>query len=375
MNPRPHIRLAQPAFEDDAVEAVAQVLRSGSLVQGAQVAAFEAAVAAFTGVAHAVACSSGTAALHLALLALELQPGDEVVIPAFGFPATANMVLACGARPVVVDVQSDTYNIDVSRLEAALTSRTRAVLVVHLFGLPAELAVIKALCDERQIPVLEDAACALGATWTQPDGAPAHVGQGTWLACLSFHPRKILTTGEGGMILTQHLAVAETLRRLRNHGTRSVAGRMVFEQVGFNYRLTEMQGALGAVEMKKLDSYIARRRALAARYDEGLRGLPLGLPRIPEGLRSVYQAYVVRLGDEQQRDAVIQRLLARGIESTIGTYALHPFVVFVEQAGLRPEDFPGADEAYRCGLALPLHQRLSEEQVDEVISALRACLE
>lgn len=374
MPPRPHIRLAQPSFDDDALEAVAHVLRSGNLVQGAQVAAFEAAVAAFCGVAHAVACSSGTAALHLALLTLGLQPGDEVVIPAFGFPATANMVLACGARPVVVDVEPETYNLDVSRLEAALSARTRAVLVVHLFGLPVDLKAVKALCDARQIPVLEDAACALGATWTDGAGLQRQIGQETLLACLSFHPRKILTTGEGGMVLTQHAEVAEQLRRLRNHGTRFEGGRMVFEQVGFNYRLTEMQGALGVVQMPRLPQLIAWRQHLAARYDKGLRGLPLGLPRIPAGLTSVYQAYVVRARSEQARDALIQQLLARGIESTLGTYALHPYKVFAEAGGLEAAAYPGAEQAFRCGLALPLHQRLSEAHVDEVIEALHACL-
>lgn len=377
--PQPLVRLAQPALDPDEIAAVARVLESGNLVQGSQVAAFEAAVAHSLEVKHAVACSSGTSALHLALLALDLQPGDEVIVPDYTFPATSNMVEAVGARPVVVDIDPDTFNMRIDALEAAISPRTKAIMPVHLFGLCADMGPILELAFEHDLTVVEDAACALGARWTPLGGRSSFpVGQGSRMACLSFHPRKIITTGEGGMVVTNDDATAENLRQLRNHGTFYRNGRMVFQQVGYNFRLTEMQGAMGVTQMARLSRFLERRQRVAAIYHEGLsalnqrlpRGMEVVAPAVPDGFVHAYQSFVVRLPKALSRDRVIDELRALGVESTIGTYALHAQPFYQEKLGLNPADFPGAEWVWQQSLALPVHHRVSDDDARRVLSAL-----
>lgn len=360
------IRLIIPEIGEEEIAAVAAVLRSGYLVQGQHVAEFERRVAEYVGVRHAVAVSSGTAALHLALAALEIGPGDEVIVPDFTFPATANVVALLGATPVLVDIDPATFNVRSELLAAAITPRTRALLPVHLFGQPADMAPILALAAQHHLPVIEDAACALGATYH--GRACGSLGR---LACFSFHPRKAITTGEGGMIVTDDADLAERLRLLRNHGMAQRADGTRFLFPGFNYRLTDFQGALGAVQMTRLEEIIARRRALAELYHTALAAATrLTRPATLADVRHIWQSYVVLLNADVDRAAVMAHLRAAGVETTIGTYAVSAQPAYATPA----RTLPGSLRAYQQGLCLPLHSQLTASDVELVVDSLLAAL-
>jgi perosamine synthetase len=327
---------------------VAEVLEDGMLTMGPRVAAFEDELARACEVEHAIAVSSGTAALHLAVLALGLQPGDEVLVPAYTFPATANVVALAGLRPVLVDVDPGTMNLDPALVEVG--PRTRAIMPVHLFGRPAR---IEELPD---LPLVEDAAGALGAR-----RAGRACGSLGTVGCLSFHPRKIVTTGDGGAVTTDDARIAETVRRLRNHGWRSLAdGDM--PAPGLNYRLPDVLCALGIAQMRRLDELLAARTRIAAGYDERLRDLPVVRPHADDGDVHGWQAYVIQV---ERRDNVLAALRADGIEAQIGTFALHLLHPYRDQGF-----FPGAEHAFERALALPFHTRLTESELDRVADAL-----
>ena len=360
------IRLADPVLGPEELQAVAAVLASGQLVQGARVRDFEERVAAVVGTPHAIAVSSGTAALHLAILALGIGPGDEVIVPDFTWPACANVVELTGARAVLADIDPHTYNLAPATLAGLLTSRTKAIMAVHLFGLPADLEPILELADQRGIPVIEDAACALGATYQgRPCGGLGRVG------CFSFHPRKILTTGEGGMLTTHDEALAARLRTLRNHGLVAEGNYGRFTCAGLNLRLTEFQAAIGSVQMSRLPALVARRRELAALLLAQLAGCPgVQLPVEPPGHVTNWQAFVLTLADTVDRDAVRDSLRAGGVEATLGTHAIS-----AQPAYAGREHCPNSLRAYRQSLALPLHPRMTEADVATVAGTLRAVLE
>lgn len=357
------IRLTIPEIGDEEIAAVAAVLRSGYLVQGQHVLAFEQQVAEYVGTRHAIAVSSGTAALHLALLAAGVGPGDEVIVPDFTFPATANVVELVGARPVLVDIDLATFNVDVAQLRPAITPRTKAIMPVHLFGQPAEMAPILELAAEHKLLVIEDAACALGAEYHgRRCGSLGNAG------CFSFHPRKAITTGEGGMIVTDDENLAERLRQLRNHGMTRERDVVRFVAAGFNYRMTDFQGALGAVQMGRLEEIIARRIHLAGLYQQALADLPgVTRPTAMDGRRHVWQSYVVLLDDDVDRAGVMRVLAEAGIETTIGTYAVSAQPHYAGKAG----SLPSSRRAYEHGLCLPLHTRMSEADIDEVAQWLK----
>jgi perosamine synthetase len=287
------IRLTIPSIEEDDLQAIREVLASGYLVQGAKVASFEKTVADYVGTNYAVAVSSGTAALHLGLLALSIQPGDLVVVTAYSFVATVNVIELCGAQPVFVDIQPDTFNMDPNCLEDILSRlmastdtahRVKAVLPVHTFGQMADMSAIMELTGRHGLPVIEDAACALGATL---NGRQA----GTWgvMGCFSFHPRKAITTGEGGIITMNDPNTARRVRALRNHGQEPDKEAPDFIFPGFNYRMTEFQAALGITQMSKLDRIIRARRRLASHYDALLGKTPFQAPIVIPGSQPVYQ--------------------------------------------------------------------------------------
>jgi perosamine synthetase len=339
------IRLTWPDVGPDELAEVAEVLTSGHLTMGPKVAELEDELARACDVEHAIAVSSGTAALHLALLALGVGPGDEVLVPAYTFPATANVVALVGAQPVLVDVDPETMNIDPAKID--VTARTKAILAVHLFGRPARL---EAFPDAT---VIEDAAGALGARRAgRACGGLGRVG------CLSFHPRKIVTTGEGGAVTTNDVELAEVVRGLRHHGWQSDD----IPAPGFNYRLSDILCAVGLPQIRRLRELHAARAALAAAYEERLRELPVLLPRADEGDVHGWQAYVVQL---DKRDDALAGLRAQGIEAQIGTYALHRLGAYRGQGS-----FPGAHRAFERALALPFHSRLSEGNLDQVAEAL-----
>jgi len=344
----PRLRLGWPDVGEAELAEVAEVLESGQLTTGPKVAEFEAELARLCEVEHALAVSSGTAALHAAVLALGLHPGDEVLVPAYTFPATANVVALSGFVPVLVDVDPETMNLDPERI--GVRPRTRAILAVHLFGRPARLEQLP------DVPVLEDAAGALGAR----RGGRACGGLGL-LGCLSFHPRKIVTTGEGGAVTTNDDAIADSVRQIRNHGWRTLAPPDM-PAPGLNYRLSDILCAVGLPQVRRLDELLAARARIAAGYADRLAHLPLLLPEADPGDVHGWQAYVVQLDD---RDRVLAELRAQGIEAQIGTYALNLLGAYRDQG-----DFPGATRVFERALALPFHTRLSEDDLDLVTEAL-----
>ena len=361
------IRLTVPDIGEEEVEAVTRVLTTGMLVQGDTVRRFEDAVASYVGVTHAIAVSSGTAALHLTLLSIGIKPGDRVAVSAYSWPATANVIEICGAVPVFVDIEADSFNMSPSALKRVLDEHpdTRAVLVVHAFGLMADMTAINALASGRGIPVIEDAACALGA---RRDGA--YAGALGICGCISFHPRKNVTTGEGGMIMTNDPGIARLSRAFRNHGQDPEAQSPEFILPGFNYRLTEFQAALGVTQMQKLDAIIAARRKLAARYTEALSDTPVRPPSGTDRDDHVVQSYVIQLPDTAKPKEVIAALREENIECSIGTFHLPLTRYFREKYGYVPGDFPVTDEVYGAALTLPLSIRMSQAQQDLVVSTL-----
>ena len=361
------IRLTIPEIGEEEVQAVAKVLHSGYLVQGEHVHEFERLVAEYVGVRHAVAVSSGTAALHLALLALDIGPADEVIVPDFTFPATANVVELARAKPVLVDIDLATYNVDVRQIRSAITKRTKAIMPVHLFGQPADMEPILQIAQEYGLFAIEDAACALGAEYHgRKCGAMGHIG------CFSFHPRKAITTGEGGMLVTDDDAAAERVRRLRNHGVVTVDGHNCFELAGFNYRMTDFQGALGAVQMRRLEGIIARRIELAGLYDQALARMPsIVRPVKMDGVRHIWQSYVILVNEGVRRDGVLKNLREQGIEATIGTYALSVQPHYAGMGGV----LPNSHRAYAQSLCLPLHTRMSAADVEEIGECLERAVQ
>ena len=350
------IRLAWPDLGPEELAAVAEVLESGQLTMGPKVDEFEAELAAACEVDHAVVVSSGTAALHLSVLALGIGPGDEVIVPAYTFPATANVVALAGARPVLVDVDPETMNTTAESVAAAVTDRTRAVLVVHLFGRPAPWEELKESVPER-VALLEDAAGALGAR--RQGRACGGLGR---LGCVSFHPRKIVTTGEGGAVTTDDGEIADAVRRFRHHGIEP-RGDFEIRSPGLNYRLPDILCTIGTTQMRRLEQLLEERERLAAGYAGRLEGA-VGLPSADEGDRHGWQAYVVRV---DRRDEALAALKEAGIQAQIGTYALHRLAAYADQG-----PFPGADAAYERALALPFHSRLKDEDLDRVAEVLLA---
>jgi dTDP-4-amino-4,6-dideoxygalactose transaminase len=345
------IRLASPEVGEVELAEIAAVLETGHLTMGPKVEEFEALLATAAGTQHAAAVSSGTAALHVAVLALGIGKGDEVLVPAYTFPATANVVALAGARPVLVDVDSVTMNIDPEDAARRVTPRTKAVLAVHLFGRPARLEELP------DLPVLEDAAGALGAMHR---GRPC--GSLGVLACFSFHPRKVVTTGEGGAVTTDDPLLDERVRSLRHHGWSPSFAYDDMPAPAFNYRLSDVLAALGIPQLRRLDELLAARERIAAGYAERLAHLDVVAPEADPGDRHGLQAYVVQL---DRRDEVMAALREQGIGCQIGTYGLHRLGAYRDQG-----PFPGADAAFERALALPLHARLTEPDLDRVAEAL-----
>jgi perosamine synthetase len=312
----------------------------------------------------------------LSLLSLDVRPGDLVLVSAYSFIASANVIELCGAQPIFIDILPDTFNMDPVCLEAELmrlfstsatSSRVKAIIPVHAFGQSADMPRISELANHYQIPVIEDAACALGA---RIGGKQA----GTWgkLGCFSFHPRKAVTTGEGGIIITDDLALANLLRALRNHGQNPESSTPDFITPGFNYRLTEFQAALGVTQMSKLDSIIASRRRLAAKYNALLDDLRFQPPVVDKGSEHVYQSYVILLPEEiaGRRQELIVRLKEKYIETTIGTWHMPLTAYFRTRYGYQPGDFPVTDNVFARSLTLPIFETLSKSDQEVVVDSL-----
>lgn len=365
------MRLNVPLTGAEELAAVAEVLESGFLTQGPRAAEFERQIAEYVGVPRAFATSSATTGLHLALHAAGVQAGDEVIIPDFSFPATANAVIQQGATPVFVDIDLDTFNMNPDRIAAAVTERTRAIMPVHAFGLPAAMDPINAEAARIGVPVIEDAACALGGTYRgRQAGSLGTAG------VFSFHPRKIITTGEGGLITTSDEQLAERVAVLRTHGAVRGSHYMSFVDAGYNYRLSDVHAAIGIAQMAKLDGIMSGRRSLAAVYGEALAGLDgVQAPFVPEGTEHAYQSYVVLLDEGIDRNAVIDAMRAAEIETTLGTYSMHLQPYFRERFGIADEQLPNSTRAHASALTLPLYPQLAESDVLRVVETLERVLE
>lgn len=365
-----NIPVMKPWFDEAEVEASAAAIRSGWVAQGPRVKEFEQEFSASVATAAGVAVTSCTTGLHLAMHALDLAPGDEVVVPSLSFIASTNAPRYVGATPVFADVDIPSQNLTAETISEAITDRTKAVMVVHQVGMPADLDPIRELCAERGLAVVEDAACAAGSTYK---GQP--IGAGSSLAVFSFHPRKLLTTGEGGMITTGDVELAARFRLLREHGmnvdafARHSTDKVVIEQyveVGFNYRMTDMQAAIGLVQLGKLPTMIARRRELAAEYTTALADVPgLILPKDPEFGTTNYQSFSVILTEDYplERNDLMAKLQAEGISSRRGVMAAHREPAYADYPS-RP--LPNTEYLSDRSIILPMYHQMTSADVERV---------
>lgn len=373
------IPISLPVTGQEEWEALKEPLMSGWLTSGPKVREFEQLFAERHGVKHALAVTSATTALHLALVALGIKEGDEVIVPAFTWVSTANVVLYCGAKVVFVDIDPLTYNIDPADLRKRITSKTKAIIPVHLFGLCADMDKIKEIAGN--IPLIEDGACAAGASYK---GTPAG-GLGT-IGCFSFHPRKSVTTGEGGMITTNDDELAEIMGILRNHGA-SISEEQRhhgakpymlpdFNALGYNYRMTDLQGAVGVVQIKKLDQFINEREIWANFYTKELDSIPwLRTPKHGADYKHGWQSFVTFVDETKSpasRNEIMELLQQQGISTRPGTHAIHMLNFYKEKFNIQASDYPGAQAANNYSMSIPLHNRMVAEDFDYVVSVIKA---
>jgi dTDP-4-amino-4,6-dideoxygalactose transaminase len=374
------IPIARPDLGEEEAAAAREAILSGWVTQGPQVAAFEREFAEYVGARHACAVSSCTTALHVALLALGIGSGDEVITVSHSFIATANAIRYCGARPVFVDIEPRSYNIDPDAIVAAVTPRTKAIVAVHQMGMPCDLERVLAVASARELPVVEDAACAIGSEICFKDqwariGRPHGV-----IAAFSFHPRKLVTTGDGGMLTTSDPSLDRRFRLLRQHGmsvsdlARHQEKRVVieeYEEVGYNYRLTDIQAAVGRVQLRRFPALLEQRRRQAAEYHRLLAGLPtLEPPQEPWYARTNFQSYCVRVTRESvcTRDDLMQALLEQGIGTRPGIMNAHQEPAYRD---LPCAPLPHSEAARQDCLLLPLYSTLTRQQQQRIAEAIR----
>jgi len=386
------IPITKTVLDEKEMAAIQEPLKTGWVVQGPHVKAFEENFADFTGAKEAIACSSCTTALHMAVAALDIRPGDEVIVPAFTWVSTANVVEYMGAKVVFCDVDTRTFNIDPDKIEALITSKTKAIIPVHLFGLAAEMDKILEIARKHNLGVVEDAACGFGAYYNG-----IHVGHIGDMGCFSFHPRKAITTGEGGMLLTNNEDYAKLTRSLRDHGaSKSDLARHTgkaafllseFNVLGFNYRMTDMQGAMGIEQLKKAEWIQQQRTDRGKRYDELLADVDwLELPHVPDNCEHGYQSYVCMFNPEaitmdnvdklhDLRNDLMMRMEEIGISTRQGTHAVTTLGFYQQKYGISDKDYPNAYICDRLSLSLPLYAQMTDEEQDYVVSNMKSIAE
>ena len=390
-----NIPIARTNLTEAEINSVLDPLRSGWLVQGPKVREFEEKWSSFTGSKHSIAVTSCTTALHLSLAALGFGPGDEAIVPAFTWISTANVVEHLGGRVVFCDIDLDTFNIDPEKIEAKITAKTKAILPVHLFGLAADMEAINAIARQHKLWVVEDAACGFGSRYHGQ-----HVGTQGNTGCFSFHPRKAITTGEGGMVTTQDDKLAEKIRRLRDHGAamsdlqRHLGARPYLladhPDAGYNQRMTDLQAALGSAQMDRATDIITERQRLASRYDQAFENLAwLQTPAQLHGYEHGYQSYPCLFQPDRakaatrhsekaeikdintERNLWMDQLQQQGISTRPATHAVHMLSFYRQKYGLQPEDFPNAFAANDCSISFPLFHGMTKAEQDFVIEQAR----
>jgi len=373
-----NIPISLPSMGQEEWEATKEPIFSGWVTQGPKVAEFEKIFAQRHKVKHALAVSNCTTALHLALVALDIKAGDEVLVPAFTWVSTANAIMYCGASPVFVDVDPVSFNIDTTKILSKITSRSKAIIPVHLFGLCANIDEIKRIAP--QLRIVEDGACAAGAgIGDRPAGSLGDIG------CFSFHPRKSVTTGEGGMLTTNDDALASRLNMLRNHGA-SISEEQrhkgpkpyilpEFDMIGYNYRMTDIQGAVGVVQLKKLDIFIDERQKWADYFTRELSGINwLRTPQIPKGFKHGWQSYVLFIDESKapmKRNDLMEYLQQKGISTRPGTHAVHMLGFYAKKFNIKPGDYPGAFACNEYSMSIPLHNKMVKEDFEYIVEVLK----
>lgn len=360
------IPLAKPHILEKDIDLVSNVLRSGMLVQGKYVSLLESSFTNLTGAKYASALSNGTATLHLALIALGIGAGDEVIVPAFSYIATANVVELVGATPIFVDIDLTTFNIDVTKIEAVITPKTKAIIPVHEFGLACDIGAIMVIAEKRGLFVIEDAACALGALYNKK-----HVGSFGHFGSFSLHPRKAISSGEGGVLITNEINLDNTIKILRNHGTEIIDGKMDFSLFGFNYRMTDFQAALVVSQMDRLRQSIAYKNELANVYFGEIRSEKIILPYVPGFTQHTWQTFHVVLADTIRRDELIIKLKEKNIGVNYGAQCIPYMKAYREKYNHNCETlFPNALKAFQQGLALPIYDLVTKEQINYISTTI-----
>jgi dTDP-4-amino-4,6-dideoxygalactose transaminase len=368
------VPLLRPYFDSEELEEVKKVLDSGWVTQGPKVKEFEGKITDYLGVKYAIAVTNCTSALHLALLSIGVKRGDEVLVADFTFPATGHAVLYCRAKPIFVDIDLKTYNINPESIEEKITERTKVIIPVHTFGQPAEMDKIMEIAENHNLKVIEDAACALGAKYK--DKYAGTIGD---VGCFSFHARKGITTGEGGMVVTSNKNLADKIRNLSVFGMTSAWDREKntefiipeFTELGYNYKMSDITAAVGVTQLKRLEKIIERKRALAKYWDENLQEMKfIEPPYVSKKVKHIYQSYVALVDRHINRNKLIVTLMKRGIQTQIGTYASHIQPVYNSN-----QKCPNSLEIFNRSLALPMYYMLREEDIDVVAAHLKKALE
>jgi perosamine synthetase len=360
------IPLASPDINADDISAVTNVLKSGMLVQGEKVLEFEQKIGSYLNATHSIAVSNGTATMHLSLIAMGIGKGDEVIVPAFSYVATANVVELVGATPVFVDIDLDTFNIDESKIESAITAKTKAIIPVHEFGLACNIEKVMLIAKKHHLVVIEDAACALGAKQNNK-----FVGTFGDFGSFSFHPRKAISSGEGGMILTNNGAYAKRLRTLRNHGIEIIDEVMEFVEPGYNYRMTDFQAALVSSQFDRFKKILEYKNKLATAYFTTINNPKIKLPKTPSDRNHTWQTFHLILDESLNRNEVISILKSKQIGSNYGAQCIPEQKYYQEKYKLNSKDlFPNSFIAYKQGIAIPIYEKLTIDSITYIADIL-----
>ena len=368
------VPLLRPYFDSEELREIQKVFDSGWVSQGPKVKEFEDKITEYLDVKYAIAVTNCTSALHLALLSTEVKEGDEVLVADFTFPATGHAVLYCGAKPVFVDMDLKTYNINPKLIEEKISDKTKAIIPVHTFGQPAEMDAIVQIAEDYNLKVIEDAACALGAKYKNK-----YAGTIGDIGCFSFHARKGITTGEGGMVVTDNKNLADKIRRLSVFGMTSAWDREKsnklfipeFTEIGYNYKMSDITAAVGVAQLRKLDKIIERKRAIAKYWDDTLREIEsIEPPGVSENVKHIYQSYIALVDNHINRNKLIETLMKKGVQTQIGTYASHIQPVYNSN-----QKCPNSLDIFNRSLALPMYYMLEEEDINVAASHLKKVLE